>query len=177
MLRSGIVSIHIARLLLAVSLAACSAPARSGLTPGQVVTIGDTVLRGRADGRIVVTVTRTLQGREASGSAMLENMDMEAAKRTVLLRVAGTRAWLAIVQAVGTDPSLRYLAAQHAVDELGTEYRKAGPNIIDDTDKYLSIAHVFAERGDQSAAADELLRLVHARLTLYQRYFQDQLAD
>ena len=177
MLRSAIVSIHIARLLLAVSLAACSAPTRSGLTPGQVVTIGDTELRVRADGRILVTVTRTLQGREASGSAMLQNMDIEAAKRTVLLRVAGTRAWLAIVQAVGTDPSLRYLAAQHAVDELGTEYRKAGPNIIDDTDKYLQIAHVFAERGDQTAAADELLRAVHARLLLYQRYYQDQLVE
>lgn len=177
MLRSAIVSIHIARLLLAVSLAACSAPVRSGQTPGQTVVLGDTELRVRMDGRIVVTVTRTFQGHAASGTALLQNMDMEAAKRSVLLRVAGTRAWLAIVQAVGSDPSRRYLAAQHALDELGTEYRKAGPNIIDDTDKYVQIAHFFAERGDQAAAADELVRGVHARLALYQRYFQDQLGD
>jgi len=176
-LRSGIVSIHIARLLLAVSLAACSSPARSGLTPGQVVVVGDTEFRVRMDGRIAVTVTLTFQGHAASGTALLEHMDMEAAKRSVLLRVAGARAWLAIVQAVGSDPSRRYLAAQHAVDELGTEYRKAGPNIIDDTDKHLQIAHFYAERGDQAAAADELVRVVQARLGLYQRYFQDQLAD
>src|SRR5262249_41055658 len=77
-LRSGFVSIHLARWLLAVSLA-CSAPVRSGITPGQVVTIGDTVLRVRPDGRIAVTVTRTFQGSAADGTAVLGNIDMEAA--------------------------------------------------------------------------------------------------
>jgi hypothetical protein len=147
------------------------------MTPGQVVVMGDTVFRVRADGTIAVTVTRTFQGHVASGSAVLENMDIEVAKRSVLLRVAGTRAWLAIVQAVGNDPSRRYLSAAHAVDELGTEYRKAGPNIIDDTDRFIQLARVFAERGDQTAAAAELVRAVNARMALYQRYFQDQLAN
>lgn len=177
MLRSVFVSIHFARWLLAVSLAACSAPAKPGFSAGQVIVIGDTVFRGRADGRILVTVARTFQGHGATGNVLLRIMDMEAAKRSVLIRVAGTRAWLAIIQAVGPDPSRRYLAAQHAVDELGTEYRKAAPNIIDDTTKYLQIARLFAERGDLASASDELVRAVHARLALYQRYFQDQLAE
>jgi hypothetical protein len=164
-------------LLIAVALTACSAPARSGATPGQTVVVGDTEFRVRPDGKIAVTVTRTFQGHAASGTAVLMNMDLEAAKRSVLVRIAGTRAWLAILQAVGNDPSRRVLAAAHAIDELGTEYRKAGPNIIDDTAKHQQIAHVLAERGDQAGAADELVRAVLARLQLYQQYFQDQLAE
>lgn len=167
----------LAYLAIAVALTACSAPARSGPIPGQTVVIGDTEFRVRADGKIAVTVTRTFQGHAASGTAVLANIDLEAAKRSVLVRIAGTRAWLAILQAVGNDPSRRYLAAAHAVDELGTEYRKAGPNIIDDTDKHQQIAHILAERGDQAGAADELVRAVLARLQLYHQYFQDQLAE
>jgi hypothetical protein len=167
----------LAYVAIAVALTACSAPARSGATPGQTVVIGDTEFRVRADGKIAVTVTRTFQGHAASGTAVLTNMDLEAAKRSVLVRIAGTRAWLAILQAVGSDPSRRYLAAAHAVEELGTEYRKAAPNIIDDTAKHQQIARVLAERGDQAGAADEMVRAVLARLQLYQQYFQDQLAE
>jgi hypothetical protein len=167
----------VAYLAVAVALTACSAPSHSGAIPGQSVVVGDTEFRVRADGKIAVTVTHTFQGHAASGTTVLSNIDLEAAKRSVLVRIAGTRAWLAILQAVGNDPSRRYLAAAHAVDELGTEYRKAGPNIIDDTAKYQQIAHVLAERGDQAGAADELVRAVLARLQLYQQYFQDQLSE
>jgi hypothetical protein len=50
------------------------------------------------------------------------------------------------------------------------------PNLIDDTGKHLLIAQLLAERGDQAAAADLVLRTVRSRLALYARSFGDHLA-
>ena len=169
-------SVRAARALLAVLLAACPGPVKPSVTPGQVAVVGDASFRARNDGGISVTVTHTFEGHTASGTAVLEGMDLETAKRSVLVRVAGARAWLAITEALGSDPARRYLAAQRAVDELGTEYRKARPTLIDDTGKHLQLALVLVEQGDQAAAADELVHAVESRLALYLRCFRDHLA-
>lgn len=169
-------SVSAARALLAVLLVACSGPVRPAVTPGQVAVVGDATFRARDDGRISVTVTRRFEAHTASGTAVLEGMDLETATRSVLVRVAAARAWLAITEALGSEPARRYLAAQRAVDELGTEYRRAHPSLIDDTGKHLQMAHVLLQQGDQAAAADELVRAVQSRLDLYLRCFRDHLA-
>lgn len=168
-------SMRAACLLLAVLLAACSGTTKPAVTPGQTAVIGDATFLVREDGRISVTVTRTFEGQTASGLAVLQDIDLETAKHSVLVRVAGARAWLAITQAFEHDPPHRYLAAQRAVEELGTEYRKARPNLIDDTNKHLLIAQQLAEQGDQAAAADEVLLTLQSRLALYVRCFRDHL--
>jgi hypothetical protein len=94
----------------------------------------------------------------------------------LVVRVAGARAWLAIAEVVESDPARRYVAAKRAVAELGTEYRKVRPSLIDDTGKHLQIAQVLAEHGDQAAAADELVRAAQSRLELYRRCFHDHFA-
>lgn len=163
--------------MLVALLAACSSPARPAVVPpGQVAVVGDSVFRTGLGGAIAVTVTRSFEGQSASGAATLLAMDLETAKQSVLVRVAAARAWLAIADALAGDPPRRYAAVQRAVDELGTEYRKARPTLIDDTGKHLQLARILADQGDPAGAADEARRTVQSRLALYHRCFPDHLA-
>jgi hypothetical protein len=144
------------------------------VAPGQVVVDGDSTFRTREGNAIDVSVVRHFGGRDATGVATLRGMTLEDAQRSPLVRVAAGRAWLAIQQALATEPNTAYDAGQRGLEELGTDYRgkRNGKNVIDDTGQAVRIAESAAGRGDFPTAAAKLGEVLQARLELYVRAFE-----
>lgn len=159
---------------LVVVLIGCSGtgPAKPNVVPLRLVVVGDATFRTRADGGVDVTIVRTFETSTGSGVATLRAMDLAAAERSQLVRVATGRAWMQIV--AGLDEGRRYDAIVQAIDEVGTEYRRARPNLIDDTSKHLDIAQVLRDQGDLAGAGAEALSTLRARIALYLRTFRGQ---
>ncbi|MEO8845076.1 MAG: hypothetical protein ABI591_22805 [Kofleriaceae bacterium] len=99
-------------------------------------------------------------------------MDLPTAERSPLVRVAIGRAWMQVVDAL--DPKRRYDAIKRAIEEVGTDYRKARPNLIDDTSKHLNIAKVLIDQGDAEGAGAEAIETLRARIGIYLRTFHGQ---
>lgn len=155
-------------------LVGCSGtgPANPVAVPGQVVVVGDATFRTRVDGGIDVTVVRSFENGTGSGVATLRAMDLPTAERSPLVRVAIGRAWMQVVDAL--DPKRRYDAIKRAIEEVGTDYRKARPNLIDDTSKHLNIAKVLIDQGDAEGAGAEAIETLRARIGIYLRTFHGQ---
>jgi len=154
---------------------ACSGTTTPVVTPGQVVIVGDTTFRTREGGVIDVSVHRTFREHDATGTAALHGMALEAAQRSALVGVATARAWLSIVAALAaTDAPATYEAAQRGIDELGTMYRGANGSrhIIDDTGHAILLARMAADRGDHVGAGEALTKVLRDRVEIYLRTFQ-----
>jgi hypothetical protein len=164
------------RLAIALStmISACAASATPVATPGQVANLQDATFRMRDGGAIDVSVRRAFRGHEAAGAATLHGMTLEAAQHSVLVGVATARAWLEIEAALAADPLAAYEAAQHGIDELGTEYRGVGGShhVIDDTGNAIRHARMAAESGDHAGAAEELTEVLRERVAIYLRAFK-----
>jgi hypothetical protein len=159
---------------LAVFLLGCSGtgPARPNVDPLRVDVVGDATFRARADGGVDVTVVRTFETSTGSGVATLRAVDLAAAEHSQLVRVATGRAWIQVVGKL--EEGRRYEAIKQAVEEVGTEYRKVRPNLIDDTSKHLTMAQVLSDQGDAAGAGAEAIATLRARLALYLRTFPGQ---
>jgi hypothetical protein len=151
--------------------AACGSHDRPVVRPGQTITVGDTTFRTHEGDRIEVSIVRTFHDQHATGVAMLHGVSLEAAQRSPLVRVAIARAWLSIAQTLATEPAAAYEAARRGIDELRTEYRKAG--IIDDTGQWIRLAEMAANADDIGTAASQLIKALRERVDLYLHVFHD----
>lgn len=161
---------------LAAACAVCCGGTNAPLNqPGKIVVVGDTTFRTREDDAIDVSVARTFQGHRATGVATIQEMTLDAAQRSSLVRVAAARAWLSIHGALASEPPAAYEAARRGIDELGTEYRnvtRRGRSLIDDTGQIILLAEMLAERGDMAGAADQLSKVLRARVDMCLRVFK-----
>lgn len=160
--------------LVVVVAGACSGSSKAPIVaPGQSVVVGDATFRTREGGAIDVNVKRTYGEHDATGTATLHGMTLDAAEHSALVGVATARAWLAIEAALGSDSAAASAAAQHGIDELGTAYRdmKGSRHIMDDTGNGILFAKAAADNGDQAGAADELTKVLRERVAIYLRAF------
>lgn len=159
---------------LVVCLLGCSgaAPVKPNVGLPRIAVVGDATFRTRADGGVDVTVVRTFETSTGSGVATLRSMDLATAEHSQLVRVATGRAWIAVVASLAEGR--RYDAIKQAIEEVGAEYRKARPNLIDDTSKHLDMAQVLSDRGDLAGAGAEAISTLRARIALYLRTFRGQ---
>ena len=142
------------------------------VAPGQVVVAGDTTFRTRENSAIDVSVKRTFQTHEATGTATLHGLTLDEAQHSGLVHVAAGRAWLAIADALADDPAAAYEAAQRGIADLGTDYRGAkGHHFMDDSGNMIVLAKMAAEQGDQAGAAQTLTKVLGDRVALYLRAF------
>jgi hypothetical protein len=163
-------------LLLVIAVAACPGPRKVTVDPGQVITLGDTVLRTRDGDVIDVAATRDAAGHEKIGTAQLVGVALEEAKTSPLLGVAAARAWLAVVAEVAaTDPEAAYRAGLRGIEELGTGYRSRGSrHVMDDTGNDLRFAKSDADAGDFGAAAERVRGVLNERVEIYLRVYGDR---
>lgn len=161
-------------LLLSLVIGACAGSRTAAVPPGQVVRSGDTTFHTRDGGAIDVTVRRTFRGHDATGTATLRGMTLEAAQRSALVRVAAARAWLSIGAALAADPPAAYEAAQRGTEELGTDYRatRGSRHVIDDTGHNILRAKMAAQDGDHVRAAEIITGVLRARIALHLRASQ-----
>ena len=148
-----------------VFVVGCSQPAVL-VTPGQVVVAGDTTFRTHEHDTIDVTTRRLFEDVSGTGSVRLHGLDLDTAKRSIWVRIAGARAWLAIASQL--EPQRAYAACRRGLDELGSMFdlpRK--PMIMDDTGNYIHIADDLASRSDFKPAADELVKVIQTRIVIY----------
>lgn len=139
---------------LVLGIAACADPPKRLVEPGQVTVVGDSTFTTGDHNTIVVTTRRTLDDASATGSVTLHDLDLDGAKRSVLLRIAAGRAWLAIAHQLA-DPQRAYDAAKRGVDELGSMLEVTHKrHIIDDTQMHVHIAEDNAAHGDYQAATE-----------------------
>lgn len=163
-------------LVCAIALVACSCPRRVTVAPGQVIALGDTVLRTREGNIIEVTATRAASGHEKTGTAELLGVSVEEAKTSPLLGIGAARAWLAVVSTVAPmDPEAGYRAALRGIEELGTGYRSRGSrHIMDDTGNKLRFAKSDADAGNFTAAAERVRAVLSERVETYVRVYSDR---
>lgn len=162
-------------MLLVLALAACSGPPKPLVTPGQVVTVDDGILRTRDDQSIEVTVHRVFAEHEADGHLVLKNLTVEEARHSPVLRVARGRAWLTILGTI-SDPAQGYVAAQRAVEDLGTEYLNVPKPMNDDTGMHVKLAEIAVkERADYAGAVQILDRVIDSRIHAYLHVFKQSL--
>jgi len=142
------------------------------VAPGQVVVAGDTTFRTHENGAIEVSVKRSLQTHDATGTATIHGLGLDEAQHSGLVHVAAGRAWLAIAAALADDPAAAYEAAQRGIADLGTDYRGAkGHHIMDDSGNTIVLAKMAAEKGDHAGAAQTLTKVLNDRVALYLRAY------
>jgi hypothetical protein len=149
-------------LLLVLGLAGCPGPAQV-VEPGQTVVVGDTTFRTGDRNTIDVTTRRSYEDVTGTGTVRLRDLDLDAAKRSIWLRVAGARAWLAIVRQL--QPERAYAAARRGIEELGSTFdlpRK--PLILDDSGMHAHLAEDLAANSDFQGAAAELVKVIETRV-------------
>lgn len=151
------------RALLCLAIVACSQPARAPRAD-QIVMVDDKTFHVRAGGDVEVTVTRAFGDTRGSGSVTLVRADLDGARRSPHLRVAGARAWLDIAKTLTGRPQLAYQAAHRGIDELGTEYARRG--LVDDTGNFVLMARTEIDSNPPHAAS-LVLRVLATRIRLY----------
>jgi hypothetical protein len=156
-------------------LSGCPAAPRPAPTRSEVVVAHGMTFRARDGGAVDVSVTRAFAGQTATGAATLRGVDLEAAKRSRLTRVAVARAWLRLAALYADEPRTISEIARRGLDELGTDYRFKKRRIIDDTDNTLHIADELAAKGEEALAAQSRLRVLRSRVEIYLRYYRGQI--
>jgi hypothetical protein len=155
---------------LALAFGCSSAPPAPVVAPGQVIVDGDRTFRTGDRGAIAVTTHRDQDGAAADGVVVLHGMSLDDAKRSIFVRVAAGRAWLAIAHQLAASPEAAYGAAKRGIDELGSTLDlPPKPIIIDDTDNHVHIAEDQAEHGHFADAAGELAHVLETRIAIFNK--------
>lgn len=153
------------RALLCLAVVACSPPARAPRAE-QLVAVGDTTFHMRSDGSVDVTVTRASGDARGPGRVTLVHGDLDEARQSPHLRLAGARAWLGIAERLAGTPLLAYQAAHRGIDELGAEYARRGT--ADDTGSFILLAGTVIDTAPARAAA-LVVGVLTERIRLYVR--------
>ena len=124
-----------------------------------------------------LTAERAHEGHRASATVLVRHSDSPAGGTSPHLKLAGSRAWLALSsqRAAAQDWSGAIACAQAGLDELGRSYATRG--VYDDSDLKLGVAQDQLKRGDAQNAAGILLDILAARIALYVKLHADTIVE
>lgn len=124
-----------------------------------------------------LTAERAHEGHRASATVLVRHSDSPAGRTSPHLKLAGSRAWLALgsQRAAAQDWSAAVACAQAGLDELGRSYATRG--VYDDSDLKLGVAQDQLKRGDAQNAAGVLLDILAARIALYVKRYADTVIE